>query len=559
MHNRFSPDRANGKTVRSEDNISIADFYPEVTSVIKYVEGSNVTIKADVKFYGNDDLICQAELELKGLEKFDYTELDSELTLAPDIHTAAKDMASFIKMQAEEVPTKEIRQLRKLGWHNINGEHCYCAGNRVIGWGSSSFYLIDEALAQKYHFDIDENISELEGIFYAIDIIQVEPRLCSVLFSTGLLGVMRQPILDAGLKVPCVTYVCGPTQTRKTSTTIECIRIYNKGSLQEDAEISSMRVSSTETRTEQITDELKDCTFNYDDLYKEGNTTLRKKYESNVRNLIRNFADNSSRNTARSSFRNNCQVVITGEYLLDSKTDVGRLFVVLVDEPINSERLRACQERPLALPTFYFYFISWLAENYDEIVGRLRNDFSEFRSSELGRRSDYQRLYEQAFLLNFVFSLFLEYAISKGCPLNRDAFEFDFQCNINEILENQLEILKHLEQQEDIDINYSREVVSMLRDGTITLGKKGSTCFKKDGLIYIKNELLGEKLGKKYGRYFSAKDIAAYFRKKYISVVYHDGRPKKYNNKCYLVLKPAELYADAREQTHRINNLFYNG
>ena len=53
----------------------------------------------------------------------------------------------------------------------------------------------------------------------------------------------------------------------------------------------------------------------------------------------------------------------------------------------------------------------------------------------------------------------------------------------------------------------------MLRDATLPLGKKGSTCFKKDGLIYIKNELLGDKLGKKYGRYFSAKDIAAYFRK----------------------------------------------
>lgn len=559
MHNRFSPDRANGKTVRSEDNMPIADFYPEVTSIIKYVEGSNVTIKADVKFYGNDDLICQAELELKGLEKFDYSELDSELTLSPDIHTATKDMASFIKKQAEEVPIKEIRQINKLGWHNINGEHCYCTGNRFIGLNSRSYCLVNEELSQKYHFDIDESISEVDAITNIVDIIQIEPKISSILFATGMLGVMRQPILDAGLKVPCITYVCGPTQTRKTSTAIECTRIYNKASLQEDAEISSMRVSSTEVRTEQITDELKDCVFIYDDLYKEKNPVLRKKYESNVRNLLRNFADNSCRNTARSAFKNNCQVVITGEYLLDSKTDVGRLFVVIVDQPINSERLRTCQERPLALPTFYLYFIEWISENYDTIVERLRNEFSEFRSSELGRRSDYQRLYEQAFLLDFVFTLFLEYAVSKGCPLNKEAFELDFKLNLEEILDEQLKILKHLEQQEEIDINYSKEVVTMLRDGTLPLGKKGSTCFKKDGLIYIKNELLGDKLGKKYGRYFSAKDIAAYFRKKYISVVYHDGRPKKYNNKCYLVLKPTELYADAQEQTHRINNLFYNG
>ena len=231
----------------------------------------------------------------------------------------------------------------------------------------------------------------------------------------------------------------------------------------------------------------------------------------------------------------------------------------MVDKPINSERLRARQEKPLALPTFYLYFIEWTAENYDAIVDRLRNDFSTFRSSELGRRSEYQRLYEQAFLLDFVFTLFLEYAISKGCPLNKEAFELDFKLNLKEILDEQLEILKHLEQQEDLDINYSRDVVTMLRDGTLPLGKKGSDCFKKDGLIYLKNELLGEKLYKKYGRYFTSKSIAAYFRERYISIVYPDGRPKKYNNKCYLVLKPTELYADAQEEMHRISNLFYNG
>ena len=107
--------------------------------------------------------------------------------------------------------------------------------------------------------------------------------------------------------------------------------------------------------------------------------------------------------------------------------------------------------------------------------------------------------------------------------------------------------------------NYSQEVILMLRDGTISFGKKNTDCFKKDRLIYIKNEMLGKKLSKKYGRSFSAKKIAAYFKERYISVVYHDGRPKKCDNKCYLVLKPKELYADSKEETHRINNLFYNG
>ena len=125
-------------------------------------------------------------------------------------------------------------------------------------------------------------------------------------------------------------------------------------------------------------------------------------------------------------------------------------------------------------------------------------------------------------------------------------------------MEGQLEILKHLEKQEDIDINFSKEVVALLRDGTISFGKKGSDCFKKDGCIWIKNETFGAKLRVKYDRYFYAKSISAYFRKRYISVVYPDGRPKKYKNKCYLTLKMTELYEDAQEKMPRINNLFFN-
>lgn len=451
-----------------------------------------------------------------------------------------------------------IQQLNKLGWHKINGNHVYCAGNRVIGWSSDSVYIIDEALSQKYRLDIDENMSELDAIISVIDIIHIEPKVSGVLFATGMLGVMREMILDAGVKVPCIVFVCGPTQTRKTSTTTECTRIYNKGNLQGDSEISSMRVSSTEFKSEEITDELKDATFIYDDLYKEANRCLRRKHESNVRNLTRNFADNSSRNTARSSYRNNCQVVVTAEYLLDSRTDVGRMFVVKVDTPINSERLLNCQKRPLALPTFYLYYISWLAENYDSIVERLKNEFLEFRNSEQGRRGEYQRLYEQAFLLNFVFTLFLEYAADRGCHLNKEIYELDFKSFLNEIIKEELEIMRHLESQEITDVNFSKELISMIRDDTITFGKKGTDCFSKNGQIWIKNELFGEKLRKKYNKSFSAKSIAAYFRERYISVVYPDGRPKKYNNKCYLVLKTAELYADAEEKEHRINNLFFN-
>lgn len=152
--------------------------------------------------------------------------------------------------------------------------------------------------------------------------------------------------------------------------------------------ISTLRVSSTEFKTEECVAVLKDATFILDDLFKEKDNRTLRDYERRVRNIIRNFADNSPRTTTRSSHKNNSQIIITAEYLLESKTDVGRLMVLEVTEPIDSKKLDICQKTPLGVSSFYYHFIKWVAEKYEDIVEDIIRQFAIFRESSVNQMLD---------------------------------------------------------------------------------------------------------------------------------------------------------------------------
>lgn len=107
------------------------------------------------------------------------------------------------------------------------------------------------------------------------------------------------------------------------------------------------------------------------------------------------------------------------------------------------------------------------------------------------------------------------------------------------------------------EINFSSELLAMIKDKTIVLVKKGSICFKKDNMLYISNEYLCKMLYQKYNKKFTTKTVSAYFRDRFVSQVYADNRSKRYNNKRYLVLNINELNNDAKDDSHTINNLFF--
>lgn len=550
----YSADATEGITLRGE--IPIANFYPVVKKVTKYRCRDEFQKKYVVEFYA-PYYIGTVEIDSKGLEKFDYTSIDDSLQLNPIIVSAGKEMAYYIRGHAKSVEVEEINLIDTLGWHNLNGNHIYCAGNMVIGETSKEDYVISEHLSG-YHLDIDNMISQEEAIMHTMELMCIAPGSSDLVFVSGLFGPLRQIMLDADIRPPCITYVEGESQSKKTTLVKECVLMYNRSNPQNDNELIYKRVSSTEFKIEEAIAACKDTSFLLDDLFKTENKKMKKLYEGRIENAIRNFADNSVRTTARSAFKNNSNIIITAEYLIESKTDVGRLFLILVEkDDVNIVKLSKCQKSPLALSTFYYYFISWLSVHYDEIVERLKKEYSEFRFSAQAHTSKFGRLYEQFFLLDFAFSLYLEYVESVCMSINKDIVISNFQSHVRKALKKQNDILTSLDKKEVKSINFSKELVTMISGGSVKLSKKGEECFEKGGYIYITTRYFNSKLREKYDKDFSLRSITSYFRDRYISEVDSDNRQKKYQGRRYLKLNKKELMKDSIDNRYEIDNLFY--
>ena len=551
-------DNACGVTRRISDGTVIADFCVEVRGVNEYIQNARTLKKSYLLAFYCPEFVGCFEIDSEELLKLDYSSLNDNLLLAPTVSTAKAEMAYMIKKLSRGLKPTKIYLFDKLGWHTIEGAHFYCAGNYVIG--EADFIQnckISDYLKNKYRLEIDATLSEKQAAEYAKKFVMVEPPVSGIIFATGNLGIMRQLFSDANLRVPCILYVYGDSQTRKTTCVNLGTRMYNRSELNNDTSVTSLRVSSTEFKSEELVDELKDATFLFDDLYKEASPRLQKKHEERVRNLIRNFADNSARTTARSAFENNCQIIVTAEKVLTNKTDIGRTLLLHVKEPINSKRLAECQENTLALSTFYFYFIRYIAKNYSDFVVKLKQEYADFKAISFTFASKYGRLYEQFFLLRFVFGVFLDYLISLEFAVDKEMVMKDFSHHLKVTLSEQEKVLDYLEKEEVSAVNLSKELLKFMDEGIISPGKKGTECFVHERSLYITNSCFGKLLYQQYGVSYSSKFIAAYFRDRYISQVYADNRQKKYNNKAYLILDISELKKDALDTGYQLKNIFF--
>lgn len=560
MNAEYSIDEVTGKTIRNDDKKIIANFNAQLEEIIIYKTNNGAIKKYKVNFY-NPDFVASEEIEYTKLKEYDYGLLDDSLLLMPTVPRAAAEMEYYIKSQAAGVDTKTKYLFDKLGWHNINGQHCYCAGNIVIGFDTNEEFIVDKDLSERFHLEIDNSLSEKDAAIYAMKMMAVDTPATPIIFSSGVLGISRQMILDADINIPCALYVQGRTQYRKTECSKQETQLYNRSQIHSSSGVSITRVSSSEYKTEEKMDVLKDATFICDDLYRETDSTKRKIYERRVKNSLRNFADNSSRETSRSAFKNNCQLIVTAEYLIDSKTDVGRMFVIEIPKPIDSERLKEVQQNPQALSTFYYYFIKWISKNYNSIVSELKEKFMDFRETVITHASSYERLYEQAFLLRFAFNLFLVYVNGVLKSVDVDKYNDEFADFVNLYVKRQEEILNNLSAKELNITNYSYELLKLIKDGIIEVKSKSDKhpdCYKKGKSLFVRSIALSEALYKKYGKKVSKTAILKYFREEYISIEYSDNTAKKRNAGLrYMELDLDKLQADAKNGA-KLNGLFYN-
>lgn len=543
----------------TEKGDRLSNFECEVKSVTDYMDfyGERLYVGIEICIF-NDKVTKEISIKYDELDGLDFEKVDISFLVNISVQNAHKLIIYNIKQQAAALEHKSVTLLDKLGWYRNGAEICYNAGDCVIT-NSNITYLTNPELAKDYHLRICEHYSEKQAIKGMFDIMNIDVRYSPILVGAGLLGVMRSIIIEAGIRPPCAIYVVGETQNRKTTLTTLCTRLYNRDEMGTDSTVNMARVCSSTPMLESLLASSRDCAFILDDLFRNPDSKMRKEAERNVRNILRNYADNSPRRNMRSQHEINGQLIITAEYIIDNITDIGRCFMVHIKDVIASERLTKAQSEPLMLSTFYYYFIKHCCMHYDKIIDFISNEYELFKKERVSHKGHYERIYETGFLLMCMCKIVCNYALEKGVisaevgkgVLNKT------ESSINKMIEFHSEVISRKKVNSE-EFNLAQELILLL-DDKIPVGKCGSVCFIKKGYLYIRTKAIINALYDVYGVEYSSKKVSGYFSSKGISESYNSSKNmrnvKKYNNKSYLVLNWDALHEEAYKEKDPIQKI----
>lgn len=441
-----------------------------------------------------------------------------------------------------------------LGWHNIAGKHYYCAGNRVIPEPNFR-YTVSEKLSP-FKLEIDDYLDQSEAVEAALKIKDISESTSMILYVAGFVGICRQIFHDAGVKVSAPIYLFAESQSGKTTLAEVATRMYNRSKLRCEKDILSTRVNSTIAKTEELISEGKDTVFLLDDLYDTSNKNTKKANENLVSGIIRNVADNTARQTKSSAYEPKCQLIITAEYMIRSKTDLGRCLLIKADDNILNEKLTSCENEPLALSTQYYYFIEWLSCHYDEMVSFIKEKFHTYREKNNKNPKKYNRLYEYSFILRTTLEILGRHITEVTYDIPIEKIKKNFKKDIKSIIKEQNIILEYLDNEEGKTDNLSWLLLDAIKKGYIEPGERGDQCYYEKDYIWITTKCFGKVLCNKYNLPMHRKKITNYFNVRYISETYSDNRQKRRGNIRYMKLNRKDLEKDAESTATKIESLF---
>lgn len=157
------------------------------------------------------------------------------------------------------------------------------------------------------------------------------------------------------------------------------------------------------------------------------------------------------------------------------------------------------------MSTFYYFYITWFIEHYDEIVIRLKAWWHNYCQVDLGV---HDRLREMHFFLNTSYSMFLEYCVEKQTMSKEDAINLhrSFYELLCILVQQQQERVEEKVIGEVKPKNYLEEIRKLYRSNEISIALNAKVFNKQqhDGVIHRKRLYLRRE---KLAAFFPSADI----------------------------------------------------
>ena len=365
----------------------------------------------------------KAQVPLSRLENMDWRALDYRATFNPQIACtrANRYIANDVRSVLDDLPVTEVYRLSRPGLYIINGGPVFCTGDEVIRPSSSATQGPEvECGHMSQRLDIDPTLSEGEAAAEMLNLISLFPNPGRIILAQVLVALMRQAYEDAGKAPSFCVFLYGRTGTQKTTIASILTQMYNRSEgIAELTRLNASRASAVELLMD-VADQVKV----FDDLFPADSPQVCKGQEETFSEVTRYVADGTIPARMKGGKvrkgRPKCGVLFTGEYLVGKGSDAARFLPVKMTKP-DTKALKYFLRQPLIVSTFYRNFISWLVENYGEIVAYFKDWLDVYRETDLGV---HDRLRETHYFLNSAYSLLMEYCEEKDVLTGEDVRGF---------------------------------------------------------------------------------------------------------------------------------------
>lgn len=490
----------------------ISTFRPRVLSVVNVSNSENEVIESLVRIK-----LClkdgekEVEVRHSELDRMDWFSLDQRCLVNTQRSKTKEYIANFIRSQMAEAPVEVRYKVNRLGICQIEDKIVFIAGDRVIARSSDKNSLPDIDTSEiPFKLDIDTGITPKEAIRGMVELVNLNPEVGKVVIAHVISGITRAAFKEAHFTPSTVLMVVGESGMLKSNYISHLAQLYNR----KDEIRPDTRFNSTKRFIEDLLYQHRECTAVIDDLHSAEARGIKRVNENTAEEIIRRIGDDTGRGYKRgyesvqNTFMGNA--IFLGEYITGKKSTLPRMLVVEITRKPGGEVLDKYQRhQPLLMSTFYYFFIQWYVDYFEDISNAIDRKLTKFRKEDTDSHQ-HGRLRDTQFYLQTAYMLFMEFCKDSGYVSDEETKkEYTQFCSQlgNMIQDQDHKFIQDKEELENDDMDCLKVIKKLYKAKEFNLAKNMDhfNPRKDDGLVYSSYKCLclrGECIERVVDEYF---------------------------------------------------------
>ncbi|MCM1500484.1 MAG: hypothetical protein NC124_18640 [Clostridium sp.] len=505
---------------RDEKDRPICNFLPKVVRKITSEGATGITDFVVMKICFENFESSEMTVALSALHQVNWQALDPRCVFYPNCRKSKRYLEAKVRVQLAQAPTENCFAVEHLGLNRVAGLNFFVAGERVITCSSNSGDLPKlQLMNTRLRLDIDTKLTAAESFKGLKELMNLSPEIGRVLVAHAISGMLKSAFADAGFTPCTVLVIVGKSGMLKSHYVPQLVQLYNRGD-----EIKAVtRFNSSPRFIEEILSEYSECMAVIDDLHSAASRSIKRRNEATAEEIIRRISDDMGRgykmgkSLVQEKFRGNA--IFIGEYVFGEESTIPRALIAEITKRPDGKILDMYQrQQPLLVSTFYYFFLQWYVDHFDEICDEICKRLTTFRETIFDSEI-HGRLCDTRFYLQISYMIFLEFCKESGF-LSKEECQDEYNSFYSEVTKMIRKQQDRFENRGDArEVDYLKLIRKFYKHGMFCIagGKEEYKPDKHDGIIYydclcLRGKCLERRL-KKEGIYFNLEECVNYLLK----------------------------------------------